>query len=196
MVVSKNSKNYLFFSLNQWDSSIDSFLQTPYFDYNFVQFFTYASFLKNIGMPLISVCESFSFDAVTNQRKNSFQKYYLLTLLNRKVVDLKDADNHDVKTFFYEVRALLTPNIDTTFDPPYISGRIKIILLLNNGDSTTTESVEFSLVTNEPCTSDDQILVDPTVFFIRGKSEDLNFSQFLNKVTVFAQVGLVTKSGS
>ena len=101
-----------------------------------------------------------------------------------------DSNFSTIDTFSLDMRVILMPSVDTSVEPPLISGQVRFQILLDGGGVKKNESVVFTLNNSGLCVSESEFRVNPSDSSVSQKMKDLNFFQILSKVTVFYKVVL------
>ena len=144
----------------------------------------------------MSFSGSVSFDALCNQVLSGSKSYNSLFFLFANVLYLMDSNFSTIDTFSLDMRVILMPSVDTSVEPPLISGQVRFQILLDGGGVKKNESVVFSLNNSGLCVSESEFRVSPSDSSVSQKMKDLNFFQILSKVTVFYKVFLFLRSNA
>lgn len=175
-------------SFSFYKPSFSSYLRSPFLDLRNSRFVTFSPRFDSLDIPLLSFSGSVSFDALCNQVMDGARSYNSTFLIFSNFLFLMDTSLSILDTFFFDLRLIFQPSIDTSTSPASISGLVKFQILLDAGGVKKNEFVTFTLKNSGSCVSDSEFHGATSDSFVSKKMKDLNFFQVLSKITVFYKV--------
>ena len=171
-----------------FQSSMNSFIRSPYHDNLNSRFSTLQHRFQDLGAPLKSFSGSISFDVLCNQVPAGSKSYNSTFYLFENVFKLLDSNYAFVKGLSFNIRTIVQVTVDTTVSPALVSNRIRFLVILNAGGVKKNQYIDFDINSSGTCVSDTDFEASTSNSSVSQKMKDLNFFQIVKKMTIFYKV--------